>query len=330
MFAFLSGASPASTTETVDNVMLYITAISVVLLIGITATMIFFVFKYHRKKGHKPKDIHGNIWLEILWIGIPTILVLTMFYYGYLGFNSIRNIPEDAFNVDVTARMWAWEFNYPNGIKSDTLYIPVDQPIKLSMTSMDVNHSLYIPAFRIKEDVIAGRNNYLSFTADEVGDYVIECAEYCGLKHSMMFSAVIAMNREDFDNWYKQEGKDSVDTSSEEEVQDSSKVAEETTAKLEIPLHNLLREKGCMNCHTLDGSEKLAPSFKGIAGTKQIVLTDGEEREIVVDDDYLRKSIISPNADIVKGYAMGMMPSQKYNLDDEELAKVIESIKSIN
>jgi len=329
MFAFLSGASPASTTQTVDDVMLYITAISVVLLIGITATMIFFVFKYNRKKGHKPKDIHGNIWLEILWIGIPTILVLTMFYYGYLGFNQIRNIPDDAFNIDVNARMWAWEFNYPNGVKSDTLYIPVDKPIKLSMTSMDVNHSLYIPAFRIKEDVIAGRNNYLSFTADEVGDYVIECAEYCGLKHSMMFSAVIAMKQSEFDKWYNQGQEDSTNTSAEE-IKDTSNVGGEPTAQLEIPFHKLLQEKGCMNCHTLDGSEKLAPSFKGIAGTKQIVLTDGKEREIVVDDDYLRRSIISPNADIVKGYAMGMMPSQKYNLSEDELDKVIESIKSIN
>lgn len=328
MFAFLSGTAPSSTTQTVDNVMLFITGISVILLLGVTAVMIFFVFKYHRKKGHKPKDIHGNIWLEILWIGIPTILVLAMFYYGYLGFSSIRNIPENAYEIEVTARMWAWEFNYPNGKQTDTLYVPVDQPIKLTMTSADVNHSLYIPAFRIKEDVIAGRSNYLSFTAETEGEYVIECAEYCGLKHSMMFSAVIAMSQNDFDKWLN-EDQDSVNTSSEQPV-DSSAVGEETTAKLETPLHGLLREKGCMTCHTIDGTEKLAPSFRGLAGKKQIVLTDGEEREIVVDDDYLRRSILNPNADIVKGFAIGMMPSQKFNLSEEEVDNVIESIKSIN
>lgn len=319
MFAFLSGSAPASTTDTVDNVMIYIVAVSVILLLGVTATMIFFVFKYHRKKGHKPVDIHGNIWLEILWIGIPTILVLSMFYYGYLGFNKIRNIPENAFEVKVTARMWAWEFNYPNGKKTDSLYIPVGQPIKLLMTSMDVNHSLYIPAFRIKEDVIAGRNNYLSFTAESAGRYDIACAEYCGLKHSMMYSAVIAMTENDFNNWYEETtaSTDSVDLG-------------QPTTKLELPAHQLLQRKGCLTCHTIDGSEKLAPSFKGLAGSKTIVLTDGEEREVVVDEEYLRRSIISPNADIVKGYAIGMMPSQEYNLSDEDLENVIESIKSIN
>lgn len=322
MFAFLSGTSPASTTETVDDVMLYITAISVVLLIGITAVMILFVFKYHRKKGHKPVDIHGNIWLEILWIGIPTILVLTMFYYGYLGFGQIRNIPDDAFEIKVTARMWAWEFNYPNGKKTDSLYIPVNKPIKLLLTSQDVNHSLYIPAFRIKEDVIGGRTNYLSFTSETVGHYDIACAEYCGLKHSMMYSAVITMSENDFNEWYE-ESSESDSTSAIEEG--------EPTAKLEFAAHSLLQEKGCMSCHTIDGSEKLAPSFKGLVlGNKRIVISDGEVKEVIVDEDYLRRSILFPNAEVVKGYAMGMMPSQKYNLSDEELVNVIESIKSIN
>lgn len=327
MFAFLSGTSPASTTETVDNVMLFIVGISILLLLGVTAVMIYFVFKYHRKKGHKPVDIHGNLWLEILWIGIPTILVLAMFYYGYLGFSQIRHIPDDAFEIKVTARMWAWEFNYPNGKKTDSLYVPVDQPVKLLMTSADVNHSLWIPAFRIKEDVIAGRNNYLSFTAETPGRYDIACAEYCGLKHSMMYSAVIAMTENDFKKWYNDStANDSVDNS-----KDTLTVIENgTTAKLEFSAHTLLREKGCMACHTIDGSEKLAPSFKGLVGTKRIVLTDGEEREVLVDEEYLRRSILSPNADIAKGYAVGMMPSQKYNLSDDELVKVIESIKSIN
>ena len=326
MFAFLSGAAPASTTETVDNVMLFIVGISIVLLLGVTAVMIFFVFKYRRKKGHKPVDIRGNLWLEILWIGIPTLLVLAMFYYGYLGFSQIRHIPEDAFEIKVTARMWAWEFNYPNGKKTDSLYVPVNQPVKLLMTSADVNHSLWIPAFRIKEDVIAGRNNYLSFTAETPGRYDIACAEYCGLKHSMMYSAVIAMTENDFKKWYEETPDDTTETSN-----NSTSVTEnEPTAKLDFSAHTLLQEKGCMTCHTIDGSEKLAPSFKGLAGKKRIVLTDGEEREIVVDEEYLKRSIINPNADIAKGYAAGMMPSQKYNLSDDELVQVIESIKSIN
>lgn len=319
MFGFLSGTAPASTTETVDDVMLFIVAISVVLLIGVTVAMIFFVFKYHRKKGHKPVDIHGNLWLEILWIGIPTILVLAMFYYGYLGFSKIRYISEDAFEIEVTARMWAWEFNYPNGKKTDSLYIPVDKPIKLTMESADVNHSLYIPAFRIKEDVIAGRTTYLSFTAETIGRYDIACAEYCGLKHSMMYSAVIAMDEREFASWYDSDAQN-----------DSTDILNEEVPMAQLTNHSLLVEKGCMTCHTIDGTEKLAPSFKGLVGNKKIVLTDGEEREIIVDEEYIRRSIIDPNADIVKGFAYGMMPVQTYNLNDDELLEVIESIKSIN
>ena len=192
-------------TEMVDDIMLYIVGISVILLVGITITMIYFVFKYHRKKGHKPVDIHGNIWLEVIWIGIPTILVLTMFFYSYSGYKVLRTVPDDAFEINVTARMWQWEFNYENGKKTDTLYVPVNKPILLTMESVDVNHSFFIPAFRIKEDVVAGRTNYLTFTPEIVEDYDIACAEYCGLNHSMMYSKVVVMPAEQFTAWY---GKD--------------------------------------------------------------------------------------------------------------------------
>lgn len=198
--------SPAPTThvETVDFVMLYIVGISVILLLGITITMIYFVFKYHRKHGHKPVDIHGNVLLEIIWIAVPTLLVLSMFYFGYTGFEEMRKIPKDAFVVKVTARMWAWQFDYDNGKTTDTLYVPVNRAIKLEMRSMDVNHAFYVPAFRIKEDVIVGKTNLLSFTSKQVGDYDIACAEYCGLKHSMMYSKVKVMNETEFGEWYNQ------------------------------------------------------------------------------------------------------------------------------
>lgn len=201
-------SGPSSHTQTVDMVMLYIVGISVILLLGITATMIYFVFKYHRKKGHKPVDIHGNVLLEIIWIAIPTFLVLTMFYFGYMGFAEIRNIPDDALVVKTTARMWAWQFDYANGKQSDTLFVPVNKHIKLEMESADVNHSLYIPAFRIKEDVIAGKVNYLGFKAEEAGIYDIACAEFCGLKHSMMYTAVVALPQDEFDTWLNAATKD--------------------------------------------------------------------------------------------------------------------------
>ena len=194
--------APTAHVETVDFVMIYIVVISVILLIGVTAAMIYFVFKYNRKHGHKPKDIPNNLWLEIAFIGIPTILVLTMFYFGYEGFAESRVIPANAFIVKVTARQWDWKFTYDNGKQSDSLYVPINRPIKLELHSVDVNHSLYIPAYRLKEDVIPSQTNYMVFTPREVGKYIITCAEYCGLKHSMMYSKLIVMPQKDFTAWY--------------------------------------------------------------------------------------------------------------------------------
>lgn len=195
--------APTSTVETVDSVMLYIVGISVVLLIGITAVMIYFVIKYNRKKGHEPQDIHGSILLETIWIAIPTLLVLSMFYFGYEGFKEMRKDSKDAFVVKVVAKMWAWEFKYDNGKSTDTLYVPVNKPIRLEMQSLDVNHSLYIPSFRIKEDVVAGNKvNKLTFTPERPGSYDIACAEFCGLKHSMMYTKIVVMPEQDFASWY--------------------------------------------------------------------------------------------------------------------------------
>ncbi|MFH0734428.1 MAG: cytochrome c oxidase subunit II [bacterium] len=203
MLSFLSGDSVSQTTQSVDSVMLYITVISLILLFGITIVMIYFVFKYNRKKGHKPVDIHGNIYLEILWILIPGILVLTMFFYGYQGYSKFRKIPKDALVIHVSARMWNWEFTYSNGYKDDTLYVPVNKAIKLELNSMDVNHSFYIPAFRIKEDVIASKTNYLSFKPEKIGSYDIACAEYCGLNHSAMYTKLIVLSKVDFEQKIK-------------------------------------------------------------------------------------------------------------------------------
>lgn len=196
--------TPTAHVESVDFVMLYIVGISVVLLLGITATMIYFVFKYHRKKGHQPVDIHGNFLLEVIWIAVPTVLVLSMFYFGYTGFRDIREIPENAFKVKVEAMMWKFTFKYENGKQTDTLYVPINTPIHLEMTSVDVNHAFFIPAFRIKEDVINNKITNLYFKPEELGKYDVACAEYCGLKHSMMYTAVKVFSKERFDSWYSE------------------------------------------------------------------------------------------------------------------------------
>lgn len=193
--------------EVVDSIMLYIVGISVVILVGITITMIYFVFKYHRKKNLEPQNIHGSILLESIWIIIPTLLALSMFYYGFQGYKLGQEIPEDAYYLDVVAKTWDWDFIYENGYNSDTLYVPINKTIVLQMRSLDVTHSLYIPAFRIKQDVIQGKINQLVFRTEKIGKYDIACAEYCGLNHSQMYTQVVILNENDFQNWLVKVGK---------------------------------------------------------------------------------------------------------------------------
>ena len=196
--------------DNVDNIMLYITGISVLFLIGITVTMIYFVFKYNRKRNLTPSDTHGNVSLEVIWIVIPTILVMTMFYFGYMGYRDLKIIPEDAMIVKATAKMWSWDFEYDNGKKTDTLFVPSDVSIALEMQSIDVNHSLYIPALRVKQDVVYGNSNTLVINPDKIGSYDIACAEFCGLEHSMMYTKLVVMTRSEFDIWYENDVKESI------------------------------------------------------------------------------------------------------------------------
>jgi len=187
--------------KSVDFAFFFIVAISVFFLVLITGLMIYFVFKYSRKKHPKAENIHSSIPLEILWTVIPTILVLFMFYFGWMGYKEMSNIPEDSMVVTVTAQMWKWNFKYDNGRISDTLYVPVNRSVKVILNSLDVNHSFYIPAFRVKKDVIPGKQNTSWFKATEVGSYQIFCAEYCGLNHSYMYTEVVALPENNFNTW---------------------------------------------------------------------------------------------------------------------------------
>jgi cytochrome c oxidase subunit 2 len=139
--------------------------------------------------------------LEITWIVIPTILVLVMFWFGWEGYLETVDVPENAIPINVTAQMWKWSFEYEDGKTTDTLYVPVNQPVKLILNSVDVNHSFFIPAFRLKKDVFPNRERIAWFQAKKIGEYDIACSEYCGLNHSYMYSKIIVLPDEDFNNW---------------------------------------------------------------------------------------------------------------------------------
>jgi cytochrome c oxidase subunit 2 len=186
----------------VDAAFLYILGISLALLVFITVLMIYFAIRYRRSKNPEPSDIRGNWILETAWTAIPTVLVLSMFYFGWQSYLGLRNVPEDALEIDVIGQQFTWIFMYPNEkVAENELVVPQGRPIKLNITAEDVNHSLFIPAFRIKMDAVPGLDSYTWFFADELGEYDILCAEYCGVAHSEMIAILRIVPDSEYRAW---------------------------------------------------------------------------------------------------------------------------------
>lgn len=298
----------ATVVTSVDQAFLFIVGISTVLLLGITAVMIYFVVKFSRKRHPQAVQIKESKWLEITWTAIPTVLVLAMFYYGYQGFALMRNAPDDTFNVKVTARMWDWSFEYENGLQTDKLYVPVDRAIKLDLQSLDVLHSFYLPSFRVKEDVVPGKETYLWFKPQSTGPADIFCAEYCGQRHAYMISQVIVMETDEFQRWYASGG----------EVDPQPLVTQGL---------NLLGKYDCLGCHGLQDKIGDAPVFAGIFGRETVVLEDGKEKTVTADETYLRRAITDPAAEIVKGYLDEMDKAEE--MPPEDLEAIIDYLKTV-
>lgn len=297
----------------VDKSFVIIMGISFVFLIGLTFTMLYFVFKYNKHKNPVATQIKGSTKLEIIWTIIPTILVLVMFYYGWAGWAPMKKAPDDSFNIKVTARMWNFTFEYENGKRTDTLFVPMDKAVKLNLVSLDVIHSLYIPSFRVKEDVVPGSEKMVWFIAQREGLYDLFCTEYCGLNHSYMINTVKVMPEQQFNSWY-------VDTT------------QQVAAITDSPAANgkrIMKNIGCFACHTVDGSKLIGPSFKGVYGHDVTVITGGKERVVNVDDEYIKRSIYDPNADVVKGFNKGLMMPYEGQLSDDDIVQITEYLKTL-
>ncbi|MCU0376689.1 MAG: cytochrome c oxidase subunit II [Bacteroidales bacterium] len=303
-----TGAS--NLADGVDKAFLFIFIIAFIFIIGISAFMIWTLIHFSRKKGKAPMQFSGSMKLEVVWTVIPTILVLLMFWIGWKGFAPMRRVPPDAMRVTAIGRMWEWEFVYQDSMRSKELVLPINKPVKLDLVSEDINHSLFIPAFRVKEDVIPGYDNWLWFTPNYIGDYEILCTEYCGLLHSAMIAKTRIVEQEEFDKW----------------------LADLRTASF-IPDPEglvLLRGTGCLACHSLDGAKLVGPSFRGFYGSQRIVTSGNTQKTITADDEYLISSIYNPDEQIVEGYSRGLMQSYRGLLNESDISIIAEYLKTLN
>jgi len=283
----------------------------------ITVLVIYFTWKYRwrpERPHAEPSPAHHDA-LEITWTVIPSIIVVIIFVLGWKGYINLATPPQKALHVKVTGHAWAWSFQYDNPtpggdpISTDTgdgaLHVPVNMPVTLTMTSTDYIHSFYIPAFRIKQDVVPARYTHLWFQATEPGEYRVTCAEYCGKEHSLMKTKVVVHRPGEFEQWL------------EAQAAANATVSPEQGEKI--------YQNNCKPCHTTDGSPGTGPTFKGVFGRVE-TMSDGTQ--VTVDENYIRKSIEEPSFQVVKGF-QPVMPTLKGVLSDKDIDSLIEYIRTV-
>jgi cytochrome c oxidase subunit 2 len=235
------------------------------------------------------------------------VLVCIMFYRGMKAMIDMQTPPSSALEILVTAQRWNWMFTYPNGYVDKDLHVPVDVPVRLVMRSEDVIHSFFVPAFRLKRDIVPGRYTKTWFRATQAGEYLLFCAEYCGTGHSDMLAKVIVHPPGGYRKWLEEA---------------SNFVSKMPPAEAGKRLYEI---RGCKQCHSLDGTIGIGPSFKGVYG-HTVVLQGGAK--LVADENYIRESIMDPMAKIVAGYDP-VMPTYKGRLKDAEITAIIEFLKTL-
>jgi cytochrome c oxidase subunit 2 len=298
----------------VDSLFHFITGISLFFFVLIIGLIVWFLIQYRRRPGVEPQDSpHHNTVLELSWSILPSLLLVVMFYRGFTGYMDMRTPPDGAMEIMVNAKKWSWLFTYPNGWGEPELHVPRDVPVTLVMTSEDVIHSLFIPAFRVKMDVVPGRYTKLWFNATEVGEFTLFCTEYCGTKHSDMLAKVVVHDSvAEYQQW--------LEKASDPYTQEDGKPR--PLAEVGAMFFN---KRGCVQCHSIDGSVKTGPTFKGTFGTTQ-KLTDGTD--VVIDENYVRESILNPMAKVCRGFRP-VMPTFQGQLKDQDIGAIIAYLKSL-
>ncbi len=310
----LLGEQGSDFAHKVDYAHDVVTIISVVCTVLIVGVMLYFAVIYRQKDGkdHPTPHIHGNNALEVIWTTFPTLVCIWVAWLGYDSFVDMRTVPEGAMEINVTGRKWAWDFQYKNGKRTTgELVVPVDEPIKLVMTSKDVLHSFFVPVMRTKMDVIPGRYTYEWFKPITTGDFQVFCTEYCGNDHSRMLARLKVLPRAEFDRW----------------LADDSEAKKLASLKPSDRGKELYVAKQCVTCHSLDGSPRVGPTWLKIFG-REGKLADGTSYK--ADENYIRESILYPQAKVVANYPAQGMPSYQGQLSDDDITGIIEFMKTID
>ncbi len=301
----------------VDALFLALVSITAFFTMAIAILVVVFAIRYRRRAGREAEQIHGSLALELAWSVIPLIIAMGIFVWGASVFVSIKRPPDDALQVYAVGKQWMWKIQHLEGRREiNELHVPVGRPVKVTLTSEDVIHSFYIPAFRVKQDAVPGRYTTLWFQADKIGDFHLFCAEYCGTEHSRMIGRVVVMDPADYQDWLRSGASETAAASAGE--------VGEAPASLVGRGERLYAKLGCATCHS-GTSGALGPALDGLYG-RSVDLKGGEK--VVADEAYLRESIVSPQAKLVAGY-QPIMPTFQGQVDEEGLVELIAYIKSL-
>ncbi len=303
---------PAGSTMAgdVDPIFYFVLYASIALFTIVIGLMVYFAWKYRRRgKPGLTQAVTHNLALEITWTAIPVALLIVIFIWGMKVYIREHIAPKDAIEVKVTGQKWFWTFDYPSGANSlNELVVPWGKPIRLLMSSRDVIHGFFIPDFRLKQDVLPNRYTVAWFNATIPGEHNIFCTQFCGKGHSEMIAKVRVVSDREYADWLE---KSSTATPSGM-----------TPAQYGAELY---KSKACVTCHSIDGSRLVGPSWKGIWGTEEL-MSDG--KRVLVDENYVRESILDPRAKIVNGYDP-VMPTYQGVLKDQQIDALIAYIKSL-
>ena len=288
----------------VDAYFFFLCAVSIFFSALIFVLILTFALKYRRRsETEQPPDIHGSVILEVLWIGIPLVLVCIMFIWSAALFVKMSRPPANAMEVNVVAKQWMWKLQHPDGQREiNELHVPIGQPVKLIMTSQDVIHDFCVPAFRMKMDVLPGRYTTEWFTATRIGEYHLFCNQYCGTNHAQMIGKVVVMEPDKYQAWL------------------SGAVVDQTPV---VAGQQLFAQYSCITCHS-----QQAPTMANLFGSRVRVYEDGVLKTVTADENYLRESIVDPNRKIVEGYKP-IMPNYAPILSEEQINELIAYIKTL-